>query len=53
MAEKPRDARQKSDEQQPKRKRDVEPAKSETETEPPQAIQKDVAVEDRFQSTDN
>ena len=53
MAEKPRDARQKADEQQPKRKRDVEPAKSETETEPPQAIQKDVAVEDRFQSTDN
>ena len=53
MAEKPRDAERKADEQPPKMKRDVEPAEPETETESPEAIQKDVAEEDRFQSTDN
>lgn len=53
MAEKPRDGGQKADEQQPKLKRDVEPAKPETETESTEDVQKDVAVEDRFQSTDN
>jgi hypothetical protein len=53
MAEKPRDAGQKADERPPKMKRDAEPAKPKPETEPPQAVQKDVIVEDRFQSTDN
>ena len=53
MAEKPRDAGQKADEPPPKMKRDVEPAEPKTETESPEAIEKDVAVEDRFQSTDN
>ena len=52
MAEKPRDAGQKTDERHPKMKRDADPAKPKTET-PPQAVQKDVVVEDRFQSTDN
>ena len=53
MAEKPRDAGQKTDEPQPKMKRDADPAKPKTETEPPTAVQKEVAEEDRFQSTDN
>lgn len=50
MAEKPRDAGRKADEEPPKIKRAPEPK---TKTESPEAIQKDVVVEDRFQSTDN
>ena len=53
MAEKPRDVRQKADEQPRKKKRDVEPVKPKTEAESPEAAQKEVIVEDRFQSTDN
>ena len=42
--------KQKTDKQQPEIKR---PPKTRTDAESPEAIPEDVAVEDRFQSTDN
>ena len=52
MAEKPHEVRQKAEDKQP----EIKPApdrKRKAETEPQESIEEDVAIEDRFQSTDN
>jgi hypothetical protein len=54
MAEKrPHEVRQKAEEQQPEIKPAPERKRKAAETEPPESIEEDVAIEDRFQSTDN
>ena len=50
MAEEPNDPRQQAEDPEPERKHSP---RDKSESEPREEIEEDIAVEDRFQSTDN